>query len=142
MTPTNTGQHLNQHRTNMENVTKNVFGQKIATCSESPLTGYFRDGCCNSDIGDIGEHTVCAVMTKDFLKYSQARGNDLITPIPQFNFPGLKPGDHWCLCATRWLEAKEADCAPLIYLEATNESFLEHISLEELVPFAHKKKVL
>lgn len=115
-----------------------MFGEQLEDCSHSPLTGFFRDGCCNTDESDFAEHTVCAVMTEEFLKYSKSRGNDLSTPIPAINFKGLVPGDHWCICATRWLEAKEAGVAPKVCLEGTHESFLEHIPLEELVKYAEK----
>jgi hypothetical protein len=117
----------------------NVFGEAIVECSIQPLTGFFRDGCCNSDESDRAEHTVCAVMTNEFLEYSRQRGNDLITPIPRIGFTGLKQGDHWCICATRWIEAYEAGVAPKVYLEATNETLLNHVPLEELIKYAVKK---
>ena len=116
----------------------NVFGQPIELCSTKPLTGYFRDGCCNTDDSDVGVHTVCVILTEEFLKYSKLVGNDLSTPIPQWNFPGLKPGDKWCLCAQRWLDAYKENCAPKVYLEATNERTLDLIPLEVLIQFAYK----
>ncbi len=115
---------------------KNVFGETLISCSEHPLTGFFRTGCCETDEQDIGTHTVCAVMTEDFLTFSLRMGNDLITPRPEMNFGGLKPGDRWCLCANRWLQAYHEGLAPLLLLEATHEKTLEYIALEELVKFA------
>ena len=120
----------------MEN--KNVFGEDLITCSTSPLTGYFRDGCCNTDETDGGTHTVCVEVTEDFLNFSKAVGNDLSTPYPQYQFDGLKPGDKWCLCALRFKEALIHNCAPKVILEATNEKTLDFIPLEELVKFALK----
>ena len=114
----------------------NVFGEPIATCSERPKTGFTRSGCCETGEEDLGMHTVCAVMTKEFLAFSRARGNDLSTPAPEFGFPGLKPGDNWCLCAARWKEALEAGCAPRVSLRATHEKTLEVVSLDELKPYA------
>lgn len=98
----------------------------------SPLTGYYRDGYCHTGAGDVGVHTVCIVATEEFLAFSASRGNDLSTPRPEFDFPGVQPGDRWCLCAERWTEALEADMAPPVVLEATHTSTLEFISLEEL----------
>lgn len=111
---------------------KNVLGGKLTTCSLDPKTGFYRDGCCNTGVNDAGTHTVCTRVTRDFLEFSRSRGNDLITPRPEFNFPGLKPGDKWCLCATRWREALEAGAAPLVDLEATHERTLNFVSLEDL----------
>jgi len=111
---------------------RNVFGEPLADCSHAPLTGWFRDGCCNTDAGDRGLHTVCAVVTADFLEFSRARGNDLVTPVPEAGFPGLKPGDRWCLCAARWREAFEAGVAPKVALAATHESTLRAVPLESL----------
>lgn len=116
---------------------RNVFGQPLIPCSLSPLTGFFRDGCCNTDEDDLGVHTVCAVMTDAFLTFSYQRGNDLITPRPQYRFPGLKAGDSWCLCASRWLEAWRNDAAPQVILEATHEKTLEIIPLEILQLYAN-----
>lgn len=110
----------------------NVLGGPLTACSFSPLTGYFRDGCCNTDGNDRGTHVVCAKVTREFLDYSLARGNDLITPRPESRFAGLKPGDRWCLCALRWKEALSAGVAPPVWLEATHAKALELITLEEL----------
>ena len=115
---------------------KNVFGTELKPCSMKPLTGFFRDGSCNTDETDFGSHTVCAVMTEEFLRYSFDQGNDLITPRPEYNFPGLGPGDHWCLCALRWQEAFEDGNAPLVNLEATHERALEVLSMNDLVEFS------
>lgn len=117
---------------------RNVFGEPLKTCSTSPLTGFYRDGHCNTDEQDRGLHTVCAVMTDEFLEFTRLRGNDLITPQPIFRFPGLKAGDRWCLCALRWVEAWRAGKAPLVVLEATHEKTLDYVPLEELVKFAWK----
>jgi uncharacterized protein (DUF2237 family) len=111
---------------------KNVLGTDLQSCSTDPMTGYYRDGCCNTGAGDMGVHVVCAQMTAEFLAFSQSRGNDLITPHPEFEFPGLSPGDRWCLCAARWQEAFEAGVAPPVVLEATHMSALEFVSLEDL----------
>jgi uncharacterized protein (DUF2237 family) len=113
-------------------VARNVLGGPLADCSHDPKTGFFRDGCCNTGPEDGGSHTVCARVTEEFLRYSASRGNDLMTPHPAFGFPGLKPGDQWCLCAGRWLEAYEAGVAPQVVLEATHESALEICPLEAL----------
>ena len=110
---------------------RNVLGEKLQSCSERPVTGFFRDGCCNNSPEDAGVHTVCAVMTAEFLEFSKARGNDLSTPVPEFGFPGLQPGDRWCLCAPRWREALDASCAPRVVLGATHEASLEFASLAE-----------
>ena len=111
---------------------KNVLGGKLAVCSESPKTGFFRDGCCNTSPEDTGSHTVCCVMTAEFLAFSKSAGNDLSTPMPQFGFPGLKPGDRWCLCAPRWQEALDAGFAPQVVLEATHEEALAFVDLDDL----------
>jgi hypothetical protein len=103
---------------------RNVLGGELAPCSNRPLTGFFRNGCCETSAEDVGMHTVCAVMTAEFLAFSQAVGNDLSTPQPDSHFPGLKPGDRWCLCAPRWKEALDAGCAPPVVLEATHEEML------------------
>ncbi len=115
---------------------RNVYGQPIVPCSHSPMTGYFRDGCCRTDESDHGTHIACAVVTAEFLAFSKARGNDLSTPRPQWQFPGLKPGDAWCLCISRWVEAYEAGCAPQLKLESTHQRALEYVSLEVLEQFA------
>ena len=110
---------------------RNVLGEKLQSCSERPKTGFFRDGCCNTSPEDLGVHTVCAVMTAEFLEYSKAQGNDLTTPYPQAGFPGLQPGDRWCLCAPRWREALDAGRAPQVVLAATHEGSLEFASLDD-----------
>lgn len=115
---------------------RNVLGEKLQSCSERPLTGFYRDGCCHVGPEDLGVHSVCAVMTREFLEFSRARGNDLLTPAPEFGFPGLKPGDRWCLCAARWKEALEAGRAPRVVLAATHEATLEFVSLEDLKRYA------
>jgi uncharacterized protein (DUF2237 family) len=115
---------------------KNVLGDRLEICSLNPMTGFFRDGCCDTSREDIGSHTVCAVMTKDFLEFSKSSGNDLSTPMPEFGFPGLKPGDRWCLCAPRWQEALQAGRAPRAVLRATHEGALSYCSLADLKRFA------
>lgn len=115
---------------------RNVLGGLLEACGFEPVTGFFRDGCCNTSPADVGSHTVCAVMTDDFLAFSKARGNDLSTAMPQYGFPGLKPGDRWCLCAPRWQEAFEAGMAPRVVLGATQEGALDHASLDDLKRFA------
>jgi uncharacterized protein len=115
---------------------RNVLGERIELCSISPTTGFFRDGCCNTSEEDFGSHTVCAVITAAFLEFSKSRGNDLSTPMPEFGFPGLKPGDRWCLCAPRWQEAFAAGQAPRVVLRATHEGALEYCSLADLKRFA------
>jgi hypothetical protein len=114
----------------------NVFGEKLIPCSEDPITGFYRDGCCNTSDADYGQHTVCVEVSQSFLEYSRFKGNDLSTPIPEFGFPGLKPGDRWCLCAQRWLEAYEHDMAPKVFLTRTHQRATEVISLELLKSFA------
>ncbi|MSR08604.1 MAG: DUF2237 domain-containing protein [Gammaproteobacteria bacterium] len=110
----------------------NVFGEPLLTCGTRPMTGWFRNGCCETDADDFGSHTVCVAVTAGFLAYSQSRGNDLSTPQPESGFPGLKPGDRWCLCAARWLEAHQAGVAPRVYLRATHRRALESIDLAAL----------
>ncbi len=114
----------------------NVLGEDLQPCSLDPVTGYFRDGCCNTGSGDLGVHTVCAVMTEEFLSFSMACGNDLSTPRPEFGFAGLKPGDRWCLCAPRWQEAYEAGMAPQVILAATHELTLEWCDRAALLEYA------
>lgn len=114
----------------------NIFNEPIEVCSHDPLTGFFRSGCCETSNQDVGNHTVCALMSNEFLEFSFNRGNDLINPVPEFNFPGLKEGDRWCLCANRWVEAYEAGVAPQIVSRATNIKALEIIPLENLKLFA------
>lgn len=107
-------------------------GQPLADCSNTIRTGFYRDGCCRTGPGDVGLHTVCACVTREFLDFSVARGNDLVTPRPEMDFPGLQPGDTWCVCVTRWKEALEAGVAPPVNLDATHASALEFVSIEEL----------
>lgn len=109
-----------------------VLGGPLEPCSTAPLTGFWRDGCCNTGPADRGLHTVCAIMSQGFLDFSRARGNDLSTPRPEFGFAGLKPGDRWCLCALRWKEAVEAGLAPQVVLAATHAKTLEVVELEDL----------
>jgi uncharacterized protein len=111
---------------------KNVLGTTLQDCSQDPVTGFYRDGCCHTGPNDTGRHVVCARMTAEFLAFSRSRGNDLTQVIPQFNFPGLKPGDRWCLCVLRWKEAWEAGVAPPVLLAATHEGALRHVTLEAL----------
>jgi len=118
----------------------NVFGEEMISCSTSPMTGFYRDGCCKTGTDDHGTHTVCAVMTEDFLTYTKSAGNDLSTPRPEYHVPGLKPGDRWCLCASRWVQAFEAGSAPNVVLEATHEKTLQLVELEVLVKFATAPK--
>jgi uncharacterized protein len=110
----------------------NVLGEPLIACSTDPMTGFYRDGCCNTGAEDTGMHLVCALMTDDFLRFSKARGNDLSTPIPQYHFPGLSEGDYWCLCVLRWKEALEAGYAPKVRLAATHISALEFVELSDL----------
>jgi uncharacterized protein len=110
----------------------NVLGEPLEICSMRPMTGFHRDGCCNTGREDVGSHTVCAVMTAAFLDFSKSRGNDLSTPVPELGFPGLKPGDRWCLCAPRWQEAFETNQAPRVVLRATHEAALSYCSLADL----------
>jgi len=119
-----------------DNIPKNVLGGPLQTCSESPRTGFYRDGCCKTGDDDLGVHAVCVSVTAEFLEFSAARGNDLSTPHPEFGFPGLKPGDKWCLCAARWVEALRAGVAPRLVLTATHEVMLEYARLAELKKFA------
>jgi uncharacterized protein (DUF2237 family) len=114
----------------------NIFGEPLEVCSQNPLTGFFRDGICNTCKEDTGIHTVCVEVTQAFLEYSRFRGNDLTTPMPQYNFPGLQPGDSWCLCAARWLEASESNMAPRVHLKRTHIRTLEIVPLELLKKYA------
>lgn len=114
----------------------NVFGEPVETCSMRPITGFYRSGCCHTGSDDFGIHTVCVEVSEDFLTFSKLRGNDLSTPMPEFGFPGLEPGDRWCLCAARWKEAMDAGMAPRVVLTATHERTLEVVSLAELKPYA------
>ncbi|MES2307519.1 MAG: DUF2237 domain-containing protein [Verrucomicrobiota bacterium] len=124
----------------MKSHASNVLGSPLQLCSTRPLTGFFRDGCCHTGAGDHGVHVVCTVMTEEFLSYSRQTGNDLSTPVPEYEFPGLKPGDRWCLCVRRWDEALQAQCAPQVVLEATHISALEFVSLEDLKRHAYSVK--
>lgn len=115
-----------------QSTARNVLGEPLEPCSHAPKTGFFRDGCCNTGPMDHGLHTVCVTMTSEFLHYSFSRGNDLITPRPEFAFPGLKPGDKWCLCASRWEEARQMGVAPPVHLESTHHKSLSIIDLAHL----------
>ena len=116
----------------------NVFGQPLELCCDNPKTGFYRDGFCNTGSIDLGTHVVCAEMTKEFLDYTKSKGNDLSTPNPIYDFPGLKPGDCWCLCALRWKEAFEAGVAPNVKLEATHDKALEYLTMNQLIEKAIK----
>ncbi|MFO7834827.1 MAG: DUF2237 domain-containing protein [Halohasta sp.] len=111
---------------------RNVLGEPLDSCSTAPETGFLRDGHCRHLDRDPGRHEVCAVMTQEFLEYSREQGNDLITPRPAYDFPGLHPGDSWCVCLPRWLEARAADCAPPVVLDATSEGVLDEVTVDEL----------
>jgi uncharacterized protein len=111
---------------------RNVLGEKLKTCSIRPMSGFYRTGCCETGPEDVGAHVVCAEVTEEFLAFSKSRGNDLSTPVPEIGFPGLQPGDRWCLCAARWKEALDAGVAPRVVLRATHENALEYVSFEEL----------
>ncbi len=115
---------------------RNVLGGPLGVCSEAPVTGFFRTGCCDTSPEDIGRHTVCIVASEAFLAFSKARGNDLSTPRPEYDFPGVQPGQRWCLCAARWREALQAGKAPQVVLNATNEATLDIVSLEDLKRYA------
>jgi uncharacterized protein (DUF2237 family) len=117
---------------------KNVFGEPLVPCSFDPLTGYFRDGCCKTNQDDVGTHVVCAVITDQFLAFSKSRGNDLVTPVPEWGFAGLKAGDQWCLCALRWKEAFSAGLAPPVVLESTSYHALDLIERHILLQFDHR----
>ena len=116
---------------------KNILGTDLEVCCTSPMTGYYRDGYCNTGGQDFGMHVVCASVTVEFLDFTKSRGNDLSTPVPEYNFPGLRPGDRWCLCAARWQEAMDAGVAPPVVLEATHARALEVCSLEDLKKHRH-----
>ena len=117
---------------------RNVLGTELIPCSQDPVTGFFRNGCCETGPEDVGLHTVCAVMSAEFLAYSKAAGNDLSTPMPDYGFPGLKPGDRWCLCAPRWKEALDHGMAPQLVLESTHEETLAIVPLGVLKDYAHQ----
>ena len=114
------------------NIPLNVLGKELIPCSYDPLTGYFRDGCCNTDADDVGSHVICVKVTKEFLEFSASRGNDLSTARPEYRFRGLKPGDRWCLCALRWVEAQQAELAPPVVLESTHIRTLQFVDLSVL----------
>jgi hypothetical protein len=120
----------------MPTTPKNVLGEPLELCSESPKTGFTRSGSCETGPQDLGSHTVCARVTQEFLEYSRAKGNDLISPVPEFDFPGLKPGDRWCLCAARWQEALDAGCPPRVVLRATHARALEVCKMSDLKRYA------
>jgi uncharacterized protein len=115
---------------------RNVLGGVLENCSLKPMTGFFRNGCCDTSADDVGSHTVCVVMTAEFLTFSKSQGNDLSTPMPDYGFAGLVPGDRWCLCAPRWQEALEAGSAPRVVLRATHEGALDYCSLADLKRYA------
>ena len=119
-----------------KSIHKNVFGKPLETCCTEPITGFYRDGFCHTGEKDFGSHVTCAEMTTEFLEFSKSKGNDLMTPKPEFNFQGLKAGDCWCLCASRWVEAYKAGVAPKIKLSATHEKMLEFATLNDLKEFA------
>ncbi|NJK82777.1 MAG: DUF2237 domain-containing protein [Saprospiraceae bacterium] len=119
---------------------KNVLGGELQTCCTDPMTGFYRDGKCNTGAADYGTHVICAEMTEAFLNFTKSRGNDLMTPAPAYRFPGLKPGDKWCLCALRWREALEAGVAPPVLLERTHQKALQFVSLEDLQAHLLKEK--
>ncbi len=114
----------------------NVIGEELQTCSTEPLTGWFRDGCCNTDRNDRGLHTVCCIVTQEFLEFARSQGNDLITPMPQHRFPGLSPGDKWCVCAQTWLDAAEEGLACPVVLSATHEETLQIVPLDLLKEYS------
>lgn len=115
---------------------RNVLGQLLVPCSMNPVTGFFRTGCCETGPEDEGRHLICAILTEEFLLFSRSRGNDLMTPQPQWGFPGLKAGDQWCLCALRWKEALEAGCAPQVVLESTHHNALQYVTLADLQAYS------
>lgn len=121
----------------MEENPLNVSGKPIQPCSMQPLTGFYRDGCCTTGVDDLGMHTVCIIADEDFLNFSKSRGNDLSTPRPEYQFAGVRPGNRWCLCALRWVEAYEAGKAPLVVLEATNKDVLKNIPFELLLEYKY-----
>ena len=118
----------------------NVLGEPLMVCGTNPMTGAYRNGCCDTDDSDIGMHTVCVIVTKEFLLFSKAVGNDLMTPMPQYGFEGLKEGDKWCLCALRWKEALSNNVAPKVILEATNEKTLKVIDIKTLIKHSHSQQ--
>ncbi|HEA19850.1 hypothetical protein LCGC14_1333500 [marine sediment metagenome] len=121
----------------MNKILKNVLGTELQSCCTDPLTGYYRDGFCKTGDQDVGTHVLCAIMTEEFLKYTKSKGNDLSTPRPEWQFPGLKPGDKWCLCISRWIEAEKAGMAPQVVLEATHDKALEYTNFELLLEYKY-----
>ena len=121
----------------MKEKSLNVYGKPLQICGNEPITGAFRDGCCNTGPGDIGTQTVCAIVSDEFLEFSKSRGNDLTRDYPEYNFKGLKDGDKWCLCASRWVEAYEVGLAPKVILESTHIKTLEYVSIQILESFNH-----
>ena len=119
-------------------VPKNVLGQPLEMCGCEPMTGWYRTGFCQTDQADVGQHSICCVMTEQFLRYSKAQGNDLSTPVPAFQFKGLQPGDHWCVCAPRWRQAYDDGMAPPVRLEATEDTALNVVSIDQLKEHAHQ----
>lgn len=117
---------------------KNIFGEKLIPCCFEPMTGFYRDGLCRTDANEVGRHVVCAIMDEEFLAFTIKAGNDLSTPRPEYDFPGLKPGDKWCLCALRWKEAYDHGCAPQVILEACAEEALDYVDIDALIEHAHK----
>ena len=122
-----------------DNASVNIYGKPLELCSNNPMTGFLRDGCCNTNEQDGGSHTVCIEVTTEFLEFSRMKGNDLSTPLPEYGFPGLKPGDRWCLCAARWSEAYNEGMAPKVFLEGTHKRALDIIPLEDLKKHAVEK---
>lgn len=119
---------------------RNVFNEPLVPCSFQPMTGFFRDGCCRTTNEDTGTHVICAVMTEEFLRFSASKGNDLSTPMPEYGFPGLRPGDHWCLCVQRWVEALSNGMAPLVVLESTSYHALDTVALEVLQLYDYRNQ--
>jgi hypothetical protein len=130
---------VEKETTFMKDESLNVFGQPLKSCCQDPMTGFYRDGACQTGPQDRGSHVVCARMTEEFLRFTHSRGNDLSTPRPEYLFPGLKAGDGWCLCALRWKEALEAGMAPPVVLEATHEKALQYVTMEDLLAHAWKQ---
>lgn len=120
----------------MKESAKNIFGEKLIACGMDPVTGFYRNGCCDTGPQDAGSHTVCVAVTDEFLSFTKSAGNDLSTPAPQYGFPGLKAGDRWCLCASRWFEAYKAGHAPRVYVQSTHEAALRIIPLDVLTKMA------
>jgi uncharacterized protein (DUF2237 family) len=136
MSPRKTPESQSTPSASAERSGMSVLGRPLEPCSLRPKTGFFRDGCCNTSADDTGAHVVCTRVNAEFLAFSRASGNDLSTPAPQYGFPGLKPGDRWCLCAARWKEALDAGCAPPVFLACTHERVLDYVTFEELSGYA------